>query len=143
MQTLVLTVKYTKDKICKMQVASNNKFFMLGIPSKNVLGFFSFNHQSLQATPLMWLNKYPFETFYADDHLSTMMLIDREKRALDFQYILWHFDTANLDLANLKKLDNKTGHTEKEDDWEEDAELMQGQTRVVEQSQGSSCCTIF
>lgn len=40
-----------------MQVASNNKFFMLGIPSKNVLGFFSFNHETLTATPLLWLNK--------------------------------------------------------------------------------------
>ena len=55
-----------------------------------------------------------------------MMLINAERRALDFQYILWHFDTSNLDLVTLKKLDNKTGHTEKEDDWEEDAEIMQG-----------------
>ena len=48
---------YKGEDICKMQVASNNKFFMAGIPSKNVLGFFSFNHETLQATPLMWLNK--------------------------------------------------------------------------------------
>ena len=48
---------YKGEDICKMQVASNNKFFMLGIPSKNVLGFFSFNHETLMATPLMWLNK--------------------------------------------------------------------------------------
>lgn len=72
-----------------------------------------------------------------------MMLLDSQRRALDFQYILWHFDTSKLDLATLKKLDNKTGHTEKEDDWEQDAEIMEGQTRVVEQSNGSSCCIIF
>ena len=72
-----------------------------------------------------------------------MMLLDSQRRALDFQYILWHFDTSKLDLATLKKLDNKTGHTEQEDDWEQDAEIMEGQTRVVEQSSGSSCCVIF
>ena len=72
-----------------------------------------------------------------------MMLIDSSRRALDFQYILWHFDTEKLDLATLKKLDNKTGHTEKEDDWEQDAEIMDGETRIVEQTTGSACCTIF
>ena len=39
--------------------------------------------------------------FYADDHLSTMMLIDNTSRALDFQYILWTFDTSKID--HLKK----------------------------------------
>ena len=48
---------YKGEDICKMQVASNNRFFMCGIPSKNVLGFFSFNHETLLATPIMWLNK--------------------------------------------------------------------------------------
>jgi hypothetical protein len=41
--------------------------------------------------------QYPFENFYADEHLSTMMLIDDRHRALDFQYILWRFDTTGLD----------------------------------------------
>ena len=78
--------------------------------------------------------QYPFDNFYADDHLSTMMLIDSQRRALDFQYILWHFDTANLDLPTLKKLDKKTGHKEKEDEYDEDIEIIEGQNRVVEQS---------
>lgn len=55
--------------ICKMQVASNNKFFMLGIPSKNVLGFFSFSHETLTATPLMWLNKVSEDPKSGEAHI--------------------------------------------------------------------------
>ena len=34
-----------------------------------------------------------------------MMLIDGNHRALDFQYILWRFDTSGLDTVELGKLD--------------------------------------
>lgn len=29
--------------ICNIQVASNNKFFMLGVPAKRAIGFFDLN----------------------------------------------------------------------------------------------------
>ena len=48
---------YKGEDICKMQVASNNRFFMLGIPSKNALGFFSFNHETFTATNVLWVSK--------------------------------------------------------------------------------------
>ena len=58
--------------------------------------------------------QYAFENFYADDHLSTMMLIDERHRALDFQYILWRFDTTQLDIQDLKFLDNGPGAASEE-----------------------------
>ena len=48
---------YKGEDICKMQVATNNRFFMVGIPSKNALGFFSFDYDTLTATNLMWISK--------------------------------------------------------------------------------------
>ena len=50
-----------------------------------------------------------------------MMLIDSNHRALDFQYILWRFDTKELDTPVLIKLDHGPGQTEgdqDEDDFE-------------------------
>ena len=100
---------YAGHHICNVQVALNNKFFMIGVPSKRAIGFFGLNRVQLSTKPLKWVTKvsslnfvtiyfvllqYPFENFYADDHLSTMMLIDEQHRALDFQYILWRFDTS-------------------------------------------------
>lgn len=121
---------YAGLNICKVQVALNNKFFMIGLvensnsTSKRALGFFGLDRLRLTTKPLKWVTKvrnpaepvtvpfcqYPFKNFYADDHLSTMMLIDDKQRTLDFHYILWRFDTSQLDLTTLKALDNGPGH---------------------------------
>ena len=34
---------YVGGKICNLQVSSNNKFFMIGIPEKRALGWFGLN----------------------------------------------------------------------------------------------------
>lgn len=107
---------YADHPICKIQAAENNKFFMIGIPSKRAIGFFGLNRTQLTSKPLKWVTKYSFENFYADDHLSTMMLIDERHRALDFQYILWRFDTSQLDTSDLKFLDNGPGGNDEEEE---------------------------
>ena len=114
---------------------------MIGVPSKRAIGFFGLNRIQLTCKPLKWVTKvsrlakslnylfshcffclfqYPFENFYADDHLSTMMLIDTHHRALDFQYIMWRFDTKDLDIQALNKLDAGPGSKEGESDEDDD-----------------------
>ena len=63
--------------------------------------------------------------FYADDHLCTMMLIDNSSRALDFQYILWTFDTSKIDHASMKRLDHYPGFKQEQniDDDDEAVDL--------------------
>ena len=89
--------------------------------------------------------QYPFENFYADDHLATMMLIDANHRALDFQYILWRFDTKDLDYQTLNRLDNGPGTTndEDKDEDDDDSQAEYQDRKKVETSSKSSCCTIF
>ena len=90
--------------------------------------------------------QYAFENFYADDHLSTMMLIDERHRALDFQYILWRFDTSQLDSADLKFLDNGPGANDEELEDEPVVDTQGNEIaprKNVENSKGTSCCTIF
>lgn len=48
-----------------------------------------------------------------------MMLLDHNRRALDFHYILWRFETSNLDTVTLGKLDNGPGASQ-DDDLEQD-----------------------
>lgn len=83
--------------------------------------------------------------FYADDHLSTMMLIDESRRALDFQYILWRFDTSSLDRSTLDRLDKGPGQAREENEEidEYDSEGNEISQRNPEKIKGSSCCTIF
>ena len=79
--------------------------------------------------------------------MSTMMLIDSNHRALDFQYILWRFDTKDLDTATLGKLDAGPGQTEGDMDEDENFDTAGNESatpggKKVEQGK-SSCCTIF
>ena len=48
---------YMGQDICNIQVASNNKFFMIGIPSKRAIGFFGLNRIQLTCKPLKWVTK--------------------------------------------------------------------------------------
>ena len=43
--------------ICNVQLALNNKFFMIGIPSKRAIGFFGLNRIQLSTKPLKWVTK--------------------------------------------------------------------------------------
>ena len=43
--------------ICNVQAALSNKFFMLGIPSKRAIGFFSLDRVQMNTKPLCWINK--------------------------------------------------------------------------------------
>ena len=87
--------------------------------------------------------QYPFCDFYADDHLSTMMLIDNDHKTLDFQYILWRYDTSNLPTDELKRLDKGPGgNYEETEDSDGETPGSDGAGRP-EQIKGSSCCTIF
>ena len=74
-----------------------------------------------------------------------MMLIDDRHRALDFQYILWRFDTSQLDTSELKFLDNGPGGAEEQEEEtpEIDTQGNEMPRKNVEINKGSSCCTIF
>ena len=45
------------NEICNVQVAANNKFFAIGIPSQRALGFFGINRSQLVTKPLKWITK--------------------------------------------------------------------------------------
>lgn len=48
---------YQGNDICNVQVSLNNKFFMIGIPSKRAIGFFGLNRVQLSTKPLKWVTK--------------------------------------------------------------------------------------
>ena len=48
---------YLGNEICNVQVAANNKFFAIGIPSHRALGFFGINRSQLVTKPLKWITK--------------------------------------------------------------------------------------
>lgn len=83
---------YEGQRISSAKVAFNGKFFALGIPGDNreqakqcrALGFFSFDRESFIIKPIKWLNKYPFKTFYMDDHLTSIMMLDAASKTLDY-----------------------------------------------------------
>ena len=73
------------------------------------------------------------------------MLLDHREKQLDFQFILWRFETKNLNMTKLQKVDNglEGGRHEDEDIDSIDSEGNAVERRQVEKIQGSSCCTIF
>ena len=48
---------YADQPICKIHAAENNKFFMIGVPSKRAIGFFGLNRMKLTSKPLKWVTK--------------------------------------------------------------------------------------
>ena len=54
---------YAGGEICNIQVAQNNKFFMVGIPSKRAIGFFGLNRVQLSTKPLKWITKVSNKNF--------------------------------------------------------------------------------
>lgn len=45
------------EEICRVQVSYNNKFFMIGVPSKRAIGFFGLNRVQLSSKPLHFITK--------------------------------------------------------------------------------------
>ena len=73
---------------------------------KSYLGVFSFNKATWSAKSIKWFNKWTFSNFYTDDHLTTIFLLDEDRRTLDCNFLLWKFDTSKLDHVSLSKLDH-------------------------------------
>jgi hypothetical protein len=42
-----------------------------------------------------------------DDHLTTVMFLDRQKKTLDYNFLLWKFQTSSLDVRTLTRLDQQ------------------------------------
>ena len=75
------------------------------------------------------------------------MLLDEKRKQLDFQFVLWRFETKKLDMGVLHKMDvglEQINAEQNEDVGSQDSEDEDGNPkREVEKIQGSSCCTIF
>ena len=63
--------------------------------------------------------QYQFVDFFADDHLSTLMFLDQNRKQLDYHFVIWKFDTAKLDQATLHKLDVGVANVNNVEDDEE------------------------
>ena len=94
-------------KICGTHVAFCGKFFAIGLVDgeKSLLGIFSFNKATWSIQPLNWIRKFDFSKFYMDDCMTTVMFLDHTHRCLDYNFILWKYDTSKLDHALLSKFD--------------------------------------
>lgn len=74
------------------------------------------------------------------------MLLDEKRKQLDFQFVLWRFETKKLDMATLHKMDvglEQINAEQNEDVDSLDSEGEEREPREVEKIQGSSCCSIF
>ena len=93
--------------ICRTHVANNGKFFAIGLCSdeKSLLGIFQFNKSTWSSKPLLWIDKFDFCDFFMDDHMTTVMFLDRDRRCLDYNFLLWKYDTSKLDHVALNLLD--------------------------------------
>ena len=55
---------YMGHEICNVQLALNNKFFMIGVPSKRALGFFGISRVQLSTKPLKWVTRVSILTLF-------------------------------------------------------------------------------
>ena len=84
-----------------------------------MLGIFSFQKETWSSKPLRWLDKFDFSHFYMDNHLTTVMFLDKERKNLDYNFLLWKFDTSKLDHFALAKMDKGSAAAENQDELEE------------------------
>ena len=70
------------------------------------------------------------------------MFLDKERKALDYNFILWKFNTTKLDHRLLHKLDNGVMGDE-DDDGEWGTEGGNEDSDGVKADTKTSCCTIF
>ena len=143
-------------KICKVVSSYNSKFFAVGIPEKRALGFFSFDRINCVSKNLKWFTKVPFIDFYCDMHLSSIMFLqnehdhdtglEKERRFLDYQFILWKFDTKSLNHNLLHRLDVGKAGSDDEDDLADTlprAESIANYKKEQKDTTKSACCSIF
>lgn len=95
-------------RICNTHIAWNGRFFAIGLVSqqKSLFGIYSFDKANCSFQLVKWESKFSFSNFYVDDHLTTVMFLSRSQRALDYNFLLWRFDTSKLDERHLQRLDN-------------------------------------
>jgi hypothetical protein len=77
-----------------------------------------------------------------------LIFIDKERRTLDFHFLLWKYDMSKADTKSLQKIDARQGGEPTVMDNESDEDLTASQqvaagVKRVEQVHGSSCCIIF
>lgn len=53
--------------------------------------------------------QHTFENFYTDAHLSTVMFINKDRRTLDFHFLLWNFDVSRINRKKFDAFDQKMG----------------------------------
>ena len=73
------------------------------------------------------------------------MFIDKDKKQLDYHFLLWKFDTSRLDIKSLTKLDAGSqfqAPDEEEVEFDSDGNEIEPKEQV-ERSNASACCTIF
>ena len=75
------------------------------------------------------------------------MFVDKERRTLDYHFLLWNFDISKLNKKKFDMFDQKQGivpiaETNHEDDPNIETPTPTGR-KEVEKTSGSACCTIF
>ena len=74
------------------------------------------------------------------------MLLDQNRKQLDYHFVIWKFDTHKLDQSTLHKLDVGVANAN-EDDNDIDSVDSQGNYKdrpdAVENVVKAVCCTIF
>lgn len=68
----------------------------------SVIGIFRYNDSDNSTSIEYWINQFPFKNFYVDDNLTTVMLLARSGRRVDFHFILWDFDLSKEYLPEEK-----------------------------------------
>lgn len=108
-------------KICNSYVALNSRYFCAGLVGKfdinakidenkrkndkrSVLGIYRTDLSTMTTTIEAWINQYPFQNFYVDDNMSTVMFLGRSGRRLDYHFLLWDFDTEHMDATEYREL---------------------------------------
>lgn len=133
--------------ICDVYVSENSKFYIIGVPSKQAFGVFSFNRINYISKPIKWITNISFNRFYADDLLSSVLFLDAPCKTIDHHFLLWKFDTKNLDHKALLKLDVGLlaggEAADGETDYGTEGDDPNSPSNEVEKVSGSSCCNIF
>lgn len=115
----------------------------------SVIGIFRYNDSDNSTSIEYWINQFPFKNFYVDDNLTTVMLLARSGRRVDFHFILWDFDLSKEYLPEEKYRELQTldaghipGYDDKEDGEDEvvDPEEL---AKVQAANSKTTCCTLF
>lgn len=68
------------------------------------------------------------------------MFIDKDRKTLDYHFLLWDYEVSQEIIAELKKIEaRKVPMTQMLSDEDSEEE----HTKIAEQSHSSACCAIF